>query len=187
VSVVRELWRADLENLIGRTAQVVSAPGRLYLLGDASHLAAGSRQWAQRLDLAADPDVGDPAALQAGVSTAARDLDVAIGWEHPGDVIPLPDGAAKRMRATSLDAGPLEVCHFDPVSVVFRLVARGDEEDYRVALGYLAGGWVTMDELESTLERTLSRFTRETIQQDPAEFRRKFRGLRQMWRAAGST
>jgi hypothetical protein len=180
---VRELRRADLEALIGRTAQAVSGPARLYLLGDASHLAAGSRRWAQRLDLAADPEVGDPAALRAGVASAARELGVPIGWEHPGDVIPLPDGAATRTRATTLDAAALEVCHFDPVSVVFRLVARGDEDDYRVALDYLAAGWVTMEDLEATLERTLSRFTRETIQQDPAEFRRKFRGLRQMWRA----
>jgi hypothetical protein len=184
MTAVRELRRADLESLIGRAAQVVSAPARLYLLGDASHLAAGSRRWAQRLDLAADPDLGNVEALRAGIASAAEELGVGIRWEHPGDVIPLPEGAARRMRATTLDAASFEVCHFDPVSVVFRLVARGDEDDYRVALDYLAAGWVTMEELETVLERTLSRFTRETIQQDPAEFRRKFRGLRQMWGAA---
>ncbi len=181
---MRELRRADLESLIGRAAQVVSAPSGLYLLGVASPLAAGSRRWAQRLDLAADPDLGNVEALRAGIASAAEELGVGIRWEHPGDVIPLPEGAARRMRATTLDAASFEVCHFDPVSVVFRLVARGDEDDYRVALDYLAAGWVTMEELETVLERTLSRFTRETIQQDPAEFRRKFRGLRQMWGAA---
>jgi hypothetical protein len=183
MTAVRELRRADLETLIEMTARRVPAPARLYLLGDASHLAAGSRQWAQRLDLAADPDIGNVDALRAGVARAARELGVGIRWEHPGDVIPLPEGAARRMRATTLDAASLEVCHFDPVSVVFRLVARGDEDDYRMALDYLAAGWVTMGELEAMLERTLTRFTRETIQQDPAEFRRKFRGLRQMWRS----
>jgi hypothetical protein len=183
MTALRELRRADLEALIGRAARTVPSRARLYLLGESSHLANGWRERAQQLPLAADPGIGDPESLRVSVTAAARELGARIGWEHPGEVIPLPEGAAQRSRPTTLDAGPVEVWHFDPYSVVFRLVARGDEDDYRVALDYLAAGWVTMEDLEATLERTLSRFTRETIQQDPAEFRRKFRGLRQMWRA----
>jgi hypothetical protein len=37
--------------------------------------------------------------------------------------------------------------------------------------------------MDRLLEDVLPRFTRETIAQDPAEFRRKYRGLCQMWRA----
>ena len=63
-------------------------------------------------------------------------------------------------------------------------MTRGDEPDYRVALRYLEHGWVTWDALEASLAEVLPRFSNETIQQDPAEFRRKFRGLRQLWRAS---
>jgi hypothetical protein len=37
--------------------------------------------------------------------------------------------------------------------------------------------------MDALLDELLPRFTRETIAQDPAEFRRKYRGLLQMWRA----
>jgi hypothetical protein len=62
-------------------------------------------------------------------------------------------------------------------------VARGDEPDYRTVLRYLRHGWMTLETMDRLLEETLPRFTRETIAQDPAEFRRKYRGLTQMWRA----
>ena len=179
----REVTRGDLEALIAAAATALDGPGRLMLVGDASHLAEGTRLRAGRLVLAADSRVGDPDALRAAVAGAAGTLGVAVTWEHPGDVIPLPNGADGRSRPTDLGVNGLEVRHFDPVSVVFRLVARGDEEDYGLALDYLRAGWVTMEKLDAALERTLDRFTLETIQQDPAEFRRKFRGLQQMWRA----
>jgi hypothetical protein len=75
----------------------------------------------------------------------------------------------------------LLVQHFDPYSVVLRLVARGDEPDYVVALEYLKKGWVDLARLETLLADVVPRFTNETLAQDPAEFRRKFRGLRQLY------
>ena len=59
-------------------------------------------------------------------------------------------------------------------------MARGDEPDYVVALEYLKRGWVELAHLETLLADVLPRFTNETLAQDPAEFRRKFRGLRQL-------
>jgi hypothetical protein len=44
-------------------------------------------------------------------------------------------------------------------------------------------GWMTMEELDRLVETLIGRFTKETIAQDPEEFRRKLKGLRQMWRA----
>jgi hypothetical protein len=70
--------------------------------------------------------------------------------------------------------------------VVLRLIARGDEPDYQVSLDYVRHGWVEFGRLEALLAEVLPRFTSETIQQDPAEFRRKFRGLRQMWRGTAA-
>ena len=43
-----------------------------------------------------------------------------------------------------------------------------------------------MEELNASLSALLPRFSAETIQQDPAEFRRKYEGLLQMWRAIQS-
>ena len=187
MSVSRALGTADLQALIADVGQDLAGSGCLYLLGQTSHLAAGWRSEVERFDLAGEPLAGDLRALRDAVHASASRLGTAVAWEHPGDVIPLPDGAADRVRPTDLNplgsVDGLTVRHFDPYSVVFRAIARGDEQDYRTALGYLAGGWVTIDGLETSLERTLSRFTKETILQDPAEFRRKFRGLRQMWRA----
>jgi hypothetical protein len=42
---------------------------------------------------------------------------------------------------------------------------------------------MTVEAMDGLLDDVLPRFTQETIAQDPAEFRRKYRGLKQMWRA----
>jgi hypothetical protein len=64
--------------------------------------------------------------------------------------------------------------------VVLRLVARGDEPDYVISLEYLRRGWAELARLETLLADVLPRFTNATLAQDPAEFRRKFKGLRQL-------
>ena len=151
---------------------------KLYLVAGTSHLVEGWRDRVARLELAGDPGL-EAAVRQAG---AGRQLDLI--WESPADVIPLPTGSDQRARpvpaALSDTAGPLEVLHFDPYSVVLRLVARGDEQDYVDALEYMRRGWVQQEALEAMLDEVLPRFTNETLAQDPAEFRRKFRGLRQL-------
>jgi len=153
---------------------------RLYLVAGTSHLAQRWRERVSRLELA-----GNPGAVAVAVRAAGAALELPVVWESPGDVIPLPAGAAERARPVPPEvagAGDgLEVLHFDPYSVVLRLVARGDEPDYVAALEYLRRGWVELARLETLLADVLPRFTNETLAQDPAEFRRKFRGLRQLY------
>jgi len=48
---------------------------------------------------------------------------------------------------------------------------------------YLQQNWITEEEMDALLAELLPKFSMETIQQDPAEFRRKYKGLKQMWRA----
>ena len=115
-------------------------------------------------------------------------LGVELLVESPAELIPLPAGYEQRARPieipeVSREYG-LEFFHFDPYSVAFRFIARGDEQDYQMALNYLEHGWVTFEEMDAMLVDLLPRFSFETIQQDPAEFRRKYKGLLQMWRAA---
>lgn len=154
----------------------------LYLVAGTSHLAEGWRDRVPHLELAGDS--GGAGVLGDAVREAAAELDLRLVWESPADVIPLPPWWSERARPVRADfagaGGPLEVLHFDPYSVVLRLVARGDEPDYVVALEYQRRGWVDLAQLETRLAAVVPRFTSETLAQDPAEFRRRFRGLRQL-------
>ena len=189
---MKEAGRAELSALITAARRALAAAhlpsealakeGRLYLVSRTSHLAEG---WCDRvpvLELAGDPG---STTLGEAVRDAARTLDVGVVWESPADVIPLPTGWEQRARPAM--AGPtdpgslLDVRHFDPYSVVLRLIARGDEPDYVAALDYVLHGWVEPARLEGLLADVVPRMTNETLAQDPAEFRRKFKGLRQLY------
>ena len=178
---MNEVRVADLAALIAAVRGSLIHPSKLYLVASTSHLAEGGRKRVSRLELA-----GDPGEIEAAVREACARLELAVVWESPADVIPLPAGTEERARPVPAEVAAgagdgLEVLHFDPYSVVLRLVARGDEPDYVVALEYLKRGWVELARLETLLADVLPRFTNETLAQDPAEFRRKFRGLRQLY------
>lgn len=178
---MREVRAGDLRDWVTAVGHAVRRPARLYLMAATSHLAEGWREGVPRVDAAGPPDLAGP----AGMAAAATGLP--LRWESPADVIPLPDGWEERARpaAAPLQAAarPLDVWHFDPYSVVLRLVARGDEADYATALAYLQHGWVEWARLEALLADVVPRFTNATLAQDPAEFRRKFRGLRQLFQS----
>ncbi len=171
--------RAFLETLNAR----LDRPARLYLLGEASLVLAGERPWTQR-PVVYTADTEDRPVLAEIVGELAKES----GWlwvdESPADVVPLPAGHQERARPADEATGSrLGVCHFDPYSVAIRAIARGDEPDYHVALGLLRLGWITIEELDGMLEDLLPGFSNDTLAQDPAEFRRKLKGLRQMWKA----
>jgi hypothetical protein len=182
---MREARLADLTALVGaaRSASARATSGELrrdslYLVSRTSHLAEGWCDQVPALELAGSAE------LTGAVHEAARDLEVDLVWESPADVIPLPAGWEERSRPAMIGAdgaGNLELRHFDPYSVVLRLIARGDEPDYVAALEYVLHGWVEPARLESLLVEVVPRMTNETLAQDPAEFRRKFKGLRQLY------
>jgi hypothetical protein len=164
---------------------------RLYLVSRTSHLAEGWCDRVPAIELAAD---AGSAGLGEAVREAGRSLGVEVVWESPADVIPLPTGWEERSLGTAATAevtgpaaigdgraDPIELRHFDPYSVVLRLVARGDEPDYVSALEYVLHGWVEPSRLEGLLADNVPRMNYETLAQDPAEFRRKFKGLRQLY------
>ena len=175
--------RSTLMTFLTRLSASYSRPCRLYLVGEAALLWEGWRERIRRLVFAAEVASGDRAILDAVLNALGAELGIEILEESPGDVIPLPAGQAARARSAGR-IGALELYHFDPYSVAFRLIARGDEDDYHTVLAFLACGWLTVEEMNLLLSDTLPKFTSETIQQDPAEFRRKYKGLLQMWRAA---
>jgi hypothetical protein len=176
----------DRQALIGFLEQFdhfCGRPGSVFLVGETSQLLEGWRRWASfiELTLEADDALADGPAYRQALELAQSELDLPVVVESPAEVIPLPDGWEARARPAHLSTQWLRVFHFDPYSVSFRFIARGDEPDYHLVLQYLSHGWVTVEAMESLLESVLPRFTAETIAQDPAEFRRRYKGLLQMW------
>ena len=199
---MKEAGLAELSALVAAVRRCVAAPARLYLVSRTSHLAEG---WCDRVpafELAGD---AGRAELSEAVREAGRALGIDLVWESPADVIPLPVGWEERSLGADLSAvasaeaealakaarpemigqggtgNALELRHFDPYSVVLRLIARGDEPDYVAALEYVLHKWVEPARLESLLGEVVPRMTNQTLAQDPAEFRRKFKGLRQLY------
>jgi hypothetical protein len=180
--------RARIQGFLVAVEERLAGPATLLLVGECSLVLEGWREWTDRIVYAASPV--DVVAISGAVALAVEGSGCEVEHEHPGEVVPLPPGFEERARPTGAwRPGPppgeerLRVVHFDPVSVAFRLVARGDEPDYHVVLAMLEQGWLTFPEMDDRLAELLPRFSRQTIQQDPAEFRRKYKGLRQMWGA----
>jgi hypothetical protein len=195
-SIDGRIGRERLVELLLAAEAHLSRPATVCLVGEASLVLEEWREWTDRVVWAAEPVDGP--ALEPAFAAAAAERGVEVLREHPGDVVPLPAGFAEGARPASewrppgsraASAGPwLRVLHFDPCSVALRLIARGDEPDYHVVLALLEHGLLSLDDVDRELAVLLPRFSSRTIQQDPAEFRRKYKGLRQMWRArsAGS-
>ena len=175
--------RSTVRDVLLRLDDAFARPGRVYLVGEASQVFEGWLPWTPTLFLAADVAEAHRPAFEAALSCIRQAARVPIEEEHPGDLIPLPDGYEQRARPIPSETARLELFHFDPYSVAFRHIARGDEPDYHLVLTYLAHGWVTFEAMDALLVELLPRFSMETIQQDPAEFRRKYKGLRQMGHA----
>jgi hypothetical protein len=174
--------RIVLADFIARLDREFGRPGRLYLVGETTQVFEGWRPWAPRIEFTADVASEDRGAFSRVARGLAEELGVSVIDEWPGDVIPLPEGYEGRARPSAGSVPKhLALYHFDPYSVAFRFIARGDEPDYHLVLTYLEHGWITVEEMKERLSALLPRFTAETIQQDPAEFRRKYKGLLQMW------
>lgn len=175
--------RATLETFLARVGLAFGRPARVYLIGETTQVYEGWREWVRRVEFAADVLPDNRLAFDKIIRNLRADLGIEVLEESPGDVIPLPEAYETRARFAGRFAS-LDIYHFDPYSVAFRLIARGDEPDYHAVLTYLQRGWLTVDEMNALLADLLPQFTSDTIQQDPAEFRRKFKGLLQMWQAA---
>lgn len=187
MAVESQVDRGALKAFVEALRHSVTRPGRLFLIGETSQLAEGWRDRAPYLLLSANDDDAGGEPVRGTVQAVADRLGVAVVWEAPAHVVPLPGGADRRHRQTDhswpVDQGTFEILHYDPYSVICRGIARGDEPDYQTALRYVERGWVTEGRLIELFEELIPQLSAATIAQDPAEFRRKLKGLLQMWRA----
>lgn len=176
--------RTKVTDFVQRLDATFGRPGRLYLIGETTQVVEGWQRWTEEIEFTAEVAPKNRVDFEAAVEQVQRDLGIDVWDESPADVIPLPDGYEERARPVEgMHTEHLQVAHFDPFSVAFRFIARGSEPDYQLVLGYLEHGWMTIEEMDARLGDLLPRFTQETIQQDPAEFRRRYKGLLQMARA----
>jgi hypothetical protein len=189
------LTRAAVMGLITRLDESLAHPGRLYLIGETTQVVEGWRAWTTQVEFLSEVAPEDQGILTRSVRSLREQAGVALFDESPAEVIPLPGGYEARHREVEGWAGErgpdtgkgpslrrLSLFHFDPYSVALRFIARGDEPDYHMVLVFLEQGWISVEEMDVLLAGWLPRLTAETIQQDPAEFRRKYTGLLQMWR-----
>ena len=172
----RLVTRPVLLDFLHRLAPFATGEIAVYLIGESSQVFESWRSWTAQIELAAPAARPD---FSAAMAETAADMDVRLINEFPGDLIPLPEGYEHRSRPAAT-IGRLAVHHFDPYATAYRFIARGDEPDYHLVLAYVRYGWIDLDEMNERLEALLPRFSMETIQQDPAEFRRKYKGLMQM-------
>src|SRR5690554_2520516 len=123
--------------------------GRVWLLGETSHVYEGWRSWTDAVHVWSEVRHRDE--WLAALAICRRTHGVDIHDEFPGDVIPLPDGYEERAREAGR-RGDLHVAHFDPYSVAFRHIARGDErsEERRVGKEWRSG-WSPNPEKERSL------------------------------------
>jgi len=99
---VKEVGSADLGAMLTTVRQGLVAPARLYLVAGTSHLAEGWRGRVPSLELAGETGA---TALAAAVREASAALELAVVWESPADVIPLPAGWAERARPVPPEVG----------------------------------------------------------------------------------
>lgn len=175
----------NVVDFLTRLDTAFARSGRIYLVGETTQVFEKWRDFTTQIEFASDIAPGDRESFARSIADLERELRIPVIHESPGDRIPLPDGHESRARrANGSDfLEHLSLYHFDPYSVAFRFIARGDEPDYHILLTLLERGWVTEEEMDAKLSALLPRFTERTIQQDPAEFRRKYKGMLQMWRA----
>ncbi len=179
------LTKPTIHEFMAAVEDRLRSPARLYLVGESSLVVEGWREWTDQLVYTAEG--ADLAQLMRTIEAVAAQQGIRLICESPADIIPLPLGYGRRARSWEIpesgSPAQLTLYHFDPYSTAIRLIARGDEPDYRVALEFLRQGWIQLSELDRQLTELLPQFSAEAIQQDPAEFRRKYKGLRQMWLA----
>jgi hypothetical protein len=178
--------RLDREALLGFLKHVearLEQPAHLYLVGESALVLARAREWTDQ-PFVYTATANDLARLRGPVEHAADELGLATLAESPSDVVPTPANPNSRARLAEHWASErLTISTYDPYGAAIRLVARGDEPDYHTVIGFMRQGWMTMEELDRIVETLIAGFTKETLAQDPEEFRRKLKGLRQMWRA----
>jgi len=183
---LRFITREVIEGFLSGVDRTYGAVGSVYLIGETTQVVEGWRRFTDEIEFCSSVDASRRDEFNRAVVQSAGDLGVRACDEFPGEVIPLPSGFRNRERPLTVPGAfenlNLAISHFDPYAVSFRFIARGGETDYQLVMRYLEHEWMDWDTMTALLDALLPEFSFETIQQDPAEFRRRYGGLYQMWK-----
>src|SRR5512143_3831278 len=86
-SALVRVTRPRLRQLLAAVAERLHRPARLFLVGESALVAAGLREWTDRLVYA-----GDAGELDAAIRDVAALEGLDVERESPADVLPLPSG-----------------------------------------------------------------------------------------------
>ncbi|MXX24696.1 MAG: hypothetical protein F4Z82_04505 [Caldilineaceae bacterium SB0668_bin_21] len=154
-------------------------------MGGTTLVYEGLRQQTLDIDISFEVDDRDHGAFIEAVRDLKERLALNIEEASPADFIPLPSGYRERSPFIGR-YGQLEVFHFDLYSTALSKIERGTEGDLDDVLSLLRNGRMEFADLAGCFEEIMVRYATESIKQDPAEYRRKFDILTDMWLTGSS-
>ena len=154
-------------------------------MGGTTLVYEGLRQQTLDITISFEVDDHDHSAFVEAVRDLKERLSLNIEEASPADFIPLPSGYRERSPFIGR-YGQLEVFHFDLYSTALSKIERGTEGDLDDVLSLLRNGRIEFAVLAGYFEEIMVRYATESIKQDPAEYRRKFDILTDMWLTGSS-
>ena len=155
---------------------------RIYLVGGTTVVYEGLRQQTLDIDLVIEVAGESHAELVEAIRQLKDSLSINVEEASPGDFVPLPEGYASRHLFVER-FGKIDVFHFDLYSTALSKIERGRTQDNEDVLALLSRGKIEWERLAGFFQEILPRFGRESLRQDPVEFRRNFEALEELWRA----
>ena len=168
----RKVTSAALKQFMQEFAAAAKGPGKVYFTGGATALLLGFRDQTIDIDLKLDPE---PAGAFEAIAELKNRLDLNIELASPDDFIPA--GPAWREGSRHIaTVGKVEFFHYDFALQALAKIERGHAHDLADVAKFIAGGYVTPEELKSRFEQIEPGLLRYPAL-DPVAFKRKVESL----------
>ena len=174
--------RQRIELFLQRLGRLFTKPGRLYLVGGTTMVYEGLRPQTLDIDISFEVANEDHSAFIRAVRELKESLSLNIEEASPDDFIPVPSGYRERSQYIGR-YGQLDVFHYDLYSTALSKIERGTENDFDDVSSLLQSERLEFARLKEYFDEIMTRYATDSLKQDPAEFRRKFAILTEMWQA----
>lgn len=183
MSLRQRVDRARIELFLKRLSEQFRRPARIYLVGGTTVVFQAIRQQTMDIDLVLEVSPADHGELIQAIRELKNSLSINVEEASPGNFIPLPTGYGNRHEFVGR-FGSLDVLHFDLYSTALSKIERGRVQDIEDVLALLRAGRIEWGKLKEFFDEILPRMGKESLRQDPVEFRQNFEALEAMWRSA---
>jgi len=168
----REVTVPTLHQFMRELAASAKSHGKVYFTGGATALLLGFRKQTIDIDIKLDPE---PKGVFEAIAKLKNALDLNVELASPDNFIPATaDWRERSPHITSI--GPLEFFHYDYSLQALAKLERGYAQDITDVESLIAGGHITVRELESRfkeIEPALIRYPAI----DSSAFERKVEGF----------